>query len=746
MKPEAKRYTAVVGAHTVTFETGKLAAQAGAAVTAGIGEAIIFAAATMGEVREGIDFFPLSVEYEERLYAGGKIPGSFFRREGRPSTEAILTARLTDRPLRPLFQHGMRNEVQVMMFSLSADGENPLDILAINAASAALMISDIPWNGPVGAVRVGRLNGEFVINPTFKELEASDLDLRIAGTRQAILMVECGANEVPEEVMVAALEFGHRALQPLIDVQLQMAAEVGKPKRQPTLELPNEALQEKVFKRVKGAMQALLEKPLSKAEYQNGMDELLNTLLAEMCIVPEGANPADFPAEKEVRLAFGEAEHRIVREHILSTGRRPDGRTPGEMRPIWCEVGISPRAHGSGLFTRGETQVLSLVTLGTLGEAQELDSLTPIETKRYMHHYNFPPFSTGEVKPLRGQSRREVGHGALAERALEPVIPAEETFPYAIRVVSEVLSSNGSTSMASVCGSTLALMDAGVPIKAPVAGVAMGLVTDGSGRYQILTDIQGAEDHLGDMDFKVAGTAQGITALQMDIKTSGLSTQVMKEALEQARQARQFIMEKMLAVIDKPRPELKPHAPRIITVKIPVDKIGTLIGPGGKSIRALQEETGTTIDVQEDGTVYIAATDSEGGQRARERVEALSETAMVGHIYTGKVVRVTDFGAFVEILPSVDGMVHISQLDTEHVRRVEDVVRVGDEITVMVTDIDPQGKIRLSRQAVLEGWTPEEARQRDQRRDGGGRPSPRRGGTRASSAGARRGEARSRKR
>ena len=720
MKPEAKRYTTNVGTRTVTFETGKMAAQAGGAVTVGIGDAVIFAAATMGNVREGIDFFPLSVEYEERLYAGGKIPGSFFRREGRPSSEAILTARLTDRPLRPLFQHGMRNEVQVMMFSLSADAENPLDILAINAASAALMISDIPWGGPVGAVRVGRVDGEFVIDPTFAEMDASDLDLRIAGTRDAILMVECGAQEVPEDVMAAALEFGHRALQPLVETQLKMAAEIGKAKREPTISLPDETLAQKVFEMVQGPMTDLLDKPLSKTEFYGGMDELADGIVARLCVVPEGASPADFHDEKAVREAFGEAEQKIVRERILGQNKRPDGRGPRDIRPIWCEVGISPRAHGSGLFTRGETQVLSLATLGTLGEAQELDTLSPNETKRYLHHYNFPPFSTGEVKPLRGQSRREVGHGALAERALEPVIPAEETFPYTIRVVSEVLSSNGSTSMGSVCGSTLALMDAGVPIKAPVAGVAMGLITDETGRYKILTDIQGTEDHLGDMDFKVAGTAQGITALQMDIKISGLSAQMMKEALEQAHEARMSIMNQMLAVLAAPRPELKPHAPRIITVKIPVDKIGALIGPGGKNIRALQEETGTKIDVQEDGTVYIAATEGVGAQVAQERVESLAESAVVGNIYTGKVVRIADFGAFVEILPGVDGLVHISQLDSERVNKVEDVVAMGDEITVMVTDIDAQGKIRLSRQAVLEGWTAEEAREKDQRRPGGG--------------------------
>jgi polyribonucleotide nucleotidyltransferase len=741
MKPESKKYSTTVGNHTLTFETGKLAGQAGGAVTFGTPESIVFAAATMGGVRDGIDFFPLQVEYEERMYAGGKIPGSFFRREGRPGTEAILVSRLTDRPLRPLFQDGMRNEVQVIMFSLSSDGINPLDVLAINAASAAMMISDIPWGGPVGAVRVGRVNGEFVINPTYPEIQESDLDLRIAGTKDAILMVECGANEIPEDVMVAALELGHKSIQPLIELQLQMQAEVGKPKREVTLYVPDEDTKKKVFDRVSGQMNTLLDKPLTKSEFYTGMSTLKTEAEAEMCTVPEGGNPADYLPVNMFRESFELAEQAIVRERILSMGKRPDGRTPTDIRPIWCEVGVSPRAHGSGLFTRGETQILSFATLATLGEAQELDNLSPIKDKRYMHHYNFPPYSTGEAKPLRGQSRREVGHGALAERALEPVIPASESFPYTIRVVSEALSSNGSTSMGSVCGSTLALMDAGVPIKAPVSGVAMGLITDDSGRYKILTDIQGTEDHLGDMDFKVAGTAAGITALQMDIKISGLSTQMMKEALEQAHTARMSIMDKMLEVLPNSRAELKEHAPRIITVKIPVDKIGALIGPGGKNIRALQEETGAKIDIEEDGTVYIASSDSVGAKIAQERVAALGENAVIGNIYTGKVVRIADFGAFVEIIPGVDGLVHISQLASERVNKVEDVVGMGDEITVMVTDIDGQGKIRLSRQAVLEGWTAEEAREKDgpRRSSGGSGRGGDRGGSRGGDRGGNRG-------
>jgi polyribonucleotide nucleotidyltransferase len=736
MKPDVKRYTTTVGSRTISIETGRLAAQAGGAVTVHLNDSILFAAATMGGIRAGIDFFPLSVEYEERMYAGGKIPGSFFRREGRPTTDAILTARLTDRPLRPLFPAGMRNEVQIIMYSLSADSDNPLDVLAINAASAAVMISDIPWDGPVAAVRVGHVNNEFVINPTFAEMDNSDLDLRLAGTRDAILMVEAGSDEVPEDVMVAALEFGHKSIQPLIDLQFQMQREVGKPKREVSFAMPDKTLQEKVFATVSAPMTKLLDQPLKKSEFYAGMDALLQDLVEELIhsegvkvkvadegdveTLPEFVLP-EAPSLEAIKEAFAEAEKKIVRSRILEKGKRPDGRTPTEIRPIWCEVGFSPRAHGSGLFTRGETQVLTLATLGTLSESQELDTLTPVDTKRYMHHYNFPPFSTGETKMLRGQSRREIGHGALAERALLPVIPAEETFPYALRLVSEVLASNGSSSMASVCGSTLALMDTGVPIKAPVAGVAMGLVMEGD-KYVILTDIQGTEDHLGDMDFKVAGTAEGITALQMDIKISGLSTEIMKQALEQARQARLFILGKILEVIPAPRSELKPHAPRITTVKIPSDKIGAIIGPGGKNIRALQEETGTKIDIQEDGTIYIASTNSEGAEIARQRIEAITETPQLGHIYTGKVVRIADFGAFVEILPGTDGMVHISQLDSERVEKVEDVVKMGDEISVMVTGIDPMGKIRLSRQAVLEGWTIEEAQERDSRKSGGGRP------------------------
>jgi len=713
MKPIVKQFQATIGSKVFTFETGKLAAQAGGSVTLRLGDTMIFAAATMSsEVRPGIDFLPLTVDYEERMYAGGRIPGSFFRREGRPTEEAILTARLTDRPLRPLFPKDLRNDIQVILYSFSTDGENPIDILAVNAASAAVMLAGIPWGGPVGAVRVGLIEGEFILNPTFADLEYSDLDLRLAGTRDAILMVESGAKEVAEKTMVEALEFAHAAIQPILDLQERMAAEVGVQKKEYTPYQLDESLSANVRKRVEGQIRQIFEQPYIKAERYAALDAVKAALVAELA-------PEDEALAVNVGEAYEETLKTIVRQRILENNLRPDNRKYTEIRDIWCEVDFSPRAHGSGLFTRGETQVLTLATLGTPREAQELDSLTPSESKRYMHHYNFPPFSTGEVKQLRGASRRDIGHGALAERALVPVIPPESEFPYTMRLVSEVLSSNGSSSMASVCGSTLALMDTGVPIKAPVAGIAMGLVKEGE-RYAILTDIIGMEDHLGDMDFKVAGTAKGITALQMDIKIRGITPAIMTEALEQARQARISILDKMLEVIPSPRPALKPHAPRITVLHIPVDKIGAVIGPGGKTIRSIQDETGAKIDIGEDGSVYIASADGDAARRAVERVEAITETPVIGRIYTGRVVRIADFGAFVEILPGTDGMVHISQLDSERVDRVEDVVRLGDEITVMITDIDDQGKIRLSRQAVLEGWTPEEAKMRDPRNRGGG--------------------------
>jgi polyribonucleotide nucleotidyltransferase len=696
----------MVGDKEIVIETGYFAWQANGAVIVRVGDTMILATATMAkEPREGIDFFPLSVDFEERLYAAGRIPGSFQRREGKPSENAILTARLVDRPLRPLFPKDLRNDVQIILTSLSADPEYHLDIPSIIAASAALTISDIPWFGPAGAVRVGYIDGQFVINPTVSQMEHSRLDLRLAGTADAVIMVEAGANEIPEDLMVEAIRLGHEAMQPLIALQEEMRAAIGKPKATYRAFSISEEVRQAVRARLDHQIAEILDTYFDKDKRNEALDELEEEILQALSEYEQA----------QVKESFHEALREEVRRRILEEGRRPDGRGPKDIRPIWCEVDVAPRAHGSAIFTRGDTQVLSVATLATLAEQQELDTLAPEETKRYIHHYNFPPFSTGEVRVLRGASRREIGHGALAERALLPVIPPEDEFPYTIRVVSEVLSSNGSTSMASVCGSTLALMDAGVPIRKPVSGVAMGLVTaDETWRkYVILTDIQGMEDHLGDMDFKVAGTADGITALQMDVKIRGLPYHVLAEALHQAREARLYILEKMLEVLPAPRPELKPHAPRIFTVHIPVEKIGALIGPGGKTIRKIQEETHTQIDIEEDGTVHIAATSLADAESARLKIEAYAEEPQVGKIYLGKVIRITDFGAFVEILPGEVGMVHISQIADQKVNRIEDVVRVGDQILVMVTHIDEDGKIRLSRQAVLEGLSVEEAQQRD---------------------------------
>jgi polyribonucleotide nucleotidyltransferase len=711
-----KTYQATVEGKTFTIETGKLAGLAGGAVTVRVGDSVVFGSATMSkEVRQGIDFFPLSVEFEERMYAGGTIPGSFFRREGRPSETAILTARLTDRPLRPLFPKDMRNDVQVILYAFSSDAANPLDIPAIIAASTALTISNTPWAGPVGAVRVGRIDGQWVFNPTYEEIARSELDLRVAGTRDAILMVEAGANELPEDLMVEALTRAHQAIQPLIDMQEKMAAEIGKPKSSYTSFAISDSIRSKVSEKVGGRIAKAMRDELDKAERQAVLDAIEGEVLA-------GFESDEDMAEADIREAFHDLYRTEVRNGILIEKRRPDGRTMTQIRPLSAEVDLSPRAHGSGLFTRGETQVLSFTTLGTPRDAQELDGLSPIDEKRYLHHYNFPPFSTGEVRMLRGSSRREIGHGALAERALVPVLPTQEEFPYTIRVVSEALSSNGSTSMASVCGSTLSLMDAGVPLHAPVAGIAMGLIKENE-KYSILTDIQGMEDHLGDMDFKVAGTARGITALQMDIKIKGITPQIMSEALSQAKEARTTILDVLRNCIAAPRADLKPFAPRMTVLQIDPEKIGAVIGPGGKVIRKIQDETGVKIDIEDDGRVFIAAADGPAAAKARSQIEALTETAVVGRIYTGKVVRIADFGAFIEILPNMDGLVHISQLDSQRVEKVEDICRLGDELTVMVTAVDGDGKVRLSRQAVLEGWTAEEALERDRKPPSGGRPS-----------------------
>ncbi len=654
-----RQYEVEIGGKTITIETGGFAGQAGGAVTVRQGDSVLLATATMSRTpREGIDFFPLTVDYEERMYAGGKIPGSFFRREGRPSEVAILTARLTDRPIRPLFPKDMRNDVQVILYAISSDAETPIDVLGIVGASAALTVSNIPFGGPVAALRVAIEDGKFVFNPTYQQTEVSPLDLRVAGTADAILMVEAGANEVDEDTMVQAIEAAHEAMQALIELQNKMQADVGKEKS----EYPPFGLQEGVMEGVQsqlgGRLAEILSQPRQQTELYNAIDDLRDDLVESLC--GEGVE-SPFEAQ-DVKNAFEDIYKEQVREKILSGEKRLDGRDSDEIRPLSAKVDLSPRAHGSGMFTRGATQVLTLATLGTPRERQELDNLSPKDEKRYIHHYNFPPFSTGETRFLRGASRREIGHGALAERALVPVLPPPEEFPYTMRLVSEVLSSNGSTSMASVCGSTLALMDTGVPIREPVAGIAMGLVKEGE-RYTILTDIQGVEDHLGDMDFKVAGTRQGITALQMDIKIKGITPEIMSKALAQAKDARLFILKTIEATIPKPRAELKAHAPRMTVLHIDPDKIGAIIGPGGKTIRSIQDSTGTRVDIEDDGTVFIASPDGPGADLAREMIDRLTEEAELGHIYTGRVVRTTDFGAFVEILPNVDGLVHISQLE-----------------------------------------------------------------------------------
>ena len=708
MKPESKKYKAVVQDKEIIIETGILAGQAGGAVTVQLGDSVMLGTATMSdEAREGGDFFPLTVNYEERMYASGSIPGGFFRREGRPGEDATLTCRLIDRPLRPLFPKDLRNSVQLILYALSADNL-PMDILGIISASAALVISDIPWDGPIGAIRVGRIDGKFVAYPTFEEIKESDLDLVMAGSREAILTVESNSKEISEEIILEALEFGQKAIQPLIDAQEKMAQELGKTKKEYKSFKLSEELKEQVHGKALEPINDILAKDLEKVEFRKALDALREQIL-------EGYAEDEDVVAGDVKEAFEDTLKQAIRARILDSGKRPDGRDLKTVRDIWCDVSTSPRAHGSGLFTRGQTQVMTLTTLGTPRDAQMIDNLSPQETKRYMHHYNFPPFSVGEVRFLRGTSRREVGHGALAERALMPVIPSEEEFPYTLRLVSEVLSSNGSSSMASVCGSTLSLMDTGVPIKAPVAGVAMGLVMEGD-RYAILTDIQGLEDHIGNMDFKVAGTEAGITALQMDIKLKGLSSQVMSEALTEAKVARSKIMAEMLKTIAEPNDDLKPHVPRIQSIRVPVDKIGAIIGPGGKTIRDIQETTGARIDINDEGIVFIASDDAESARMAKERIEGLTATPEVGRIYTGRVVGIKTFGAFVEILPGIDGLVHISQLESSHVKSVEDVVEFGDEITVMVTDISKDGKIRLSRQAVLEGWSLEEAQQADRKK------------------------------
>ncbi|MCH8919948.1 MAG: polyribonucleotide nucleotidyltransferase [Chloroflexi bacterium] len=722
-----EKFSRTIGGRELSMEVGGMAGLANGAVVVRYGDSMILVTACMGAPREGVDFFPLTIDYEERLYAAGKIPGSFFRREGRPTSQAIITDRLTDRPLRPLFPKGMRNEIQVIGTVLSADQENDPDILAITGASTALVISDIPFNGPIAGTRVGYVNGEFVVNPTFAQLNDSDIDLVVAGTSDAVVMVEAGANEVPESLMLEAIRIGQDVNAELVSLQEEMAAKVGKPKAQvDTKTLPDEvrsAVEEFVRSRnwdlISGA----------KDERSEAVSERRTELVEAL---------GETHPENELKSALSEITKATVRSRILSEGRRPDDRKTDEIRPLSSEVGLLPRTHGSGLFSRGETQVLTVTTLGSMGEQQRLDTIEPEDTKRFMHHYNFPPFSVGEARFLRGASRRDIGHGALAERALLPVVPNEEEFPYTIRLVSEVLSSNGSTSMASVCGSTLSLMDAGVPIKSPVAGVAMGLIKSDDD-YLVLTDIAGLEDAMGDMDFKVAGTAKGITAMQMDIKVKGITAEIMETALAQAREAREVILSNMLETIPEVREDLSPYAPRMFRISISQEKIGAVIGPGGRVIRSIIEETGCSIDVEDDGTVFVGSPNEEQARKAIAIIEGLTKDAELGEIYTGRVTRLTSFGAFVEILPGKDGLVRMADLADAPVRRVEDVVNVGDEIMVMVIEVDDLGRINLSRRAVLEDLSPEEALQASKQaqmaevggrrdRDRGGRPPRRDGG------------------
>lgn len=682
-----------IGGRILIIETGVLAGQANGAVTVRYGDTeVLVTACISAEPRESTDFLPLTVDYEERLYAAGKIPGSFFRREGRPSQEAVLTSRLTDRPLRPLFPKNLRNDVQVVVTVLSADQENPPDILAIIGASAALCISDIPFSGPVSAVRVGYVNEEYVLNPTFTQLNQSRLDLVVAGTRDGVVMIEAGAKEVTESILLEGIKFGQLANQAVIALQDQLVQACGKPKMQLEAKELSPELQSTVT--------AIIQEKLGQgpAWRSRAEREVLLAGLKEEIVAKLGSNYSS----AEITSAFDAGLKEVVRRLILEKGVRPDGRGLSDIRPITCEVGCLPRTHGSGLFTRGETQVLTIATLGSPGEEQQIDGIGQEETKRFMHHYNFPPFSTGEVKRVSSPGRREIGHGALAERALVPVLPAEEDFPYTIRLVSEVLSSNGSTSMASVCGSSLSLMDAGVPIKAPVAGVAMGLVMGTNGKHAVLTDIEGLEDALGDMDFKVAGTAEGITALQLDLKVKNIGYEIMEEGLREAKSARLFILERMNETISSSRPELSRYAPRLTKITIDPDKIRNVIGAGGKTIRSIMNETKVTIDIEDNGTILIGSPNEEATQKAIRMIEDLTRDVEVGAIYTGRVTRLASFGAFVEILPGKEGLVHLSELADYPAPSVEDVVKVGDEVMVMVTEIDRLGRINLSRRAVFQ--------------------------------------------
>ncbi|MEF2095528.1 polyribonucleotide nucleotidyltransferase [Bacillus sp. CFBP9009] len=693
MGQEKHTYSFDWAGRNVTVEIGQLAKQANGAVLVRYGETAVLSTATASKEPRNVDFFPLTVNYEERLYAVGKIPGGFIKREGRPSERAILASRLIDRPIRPLFADGFRNDVQIISMVMSVDQDCSTEMAAMLGSSLALSVSDIPFEGPIAGVVVGRINNEFIINPTVDQLAKSDINLTVAGTKDAINMVEAGANEVPEETMLEAIMFGHDEIKKIIAFQEKIVAEIGKEKMQVTLYQVDAELEAEV----KGLCEADLNKAVQVQEKharEDAIKEVKDRVLGHY------AEETDEEKLKQIKEILNKLVKSEVRRLITEEKVRPDGRNPDEIRPLSSEVTILPRTHGSGLFTRGQTQALSICTLGALGDVQILDGLGTEESKRFMHHYNFPHFSVGETGPIRGAGRREIGHGALGERALEPVIPNDKDFPYTIRLVSEVLESNGSTSQASICASTLAMMDAGVPLKAPVAGIAMGLVKSGE-HYTILTDIQGMEDHLGDMDFKVAGTSKGVTALQMDIKIEGLSREILEEALLQAKHGRMHILESMMSTINQPREQLSKYAPKIVTMSINPDKIRDVIGPSGKHINKIIEETGVKIDIEQDGTVFISSTDEPMIQKAKKIIEDIVREVVVGELYLGKVKRIEKFGAFVEIFNGKDGLVHISELAEERVGKVEDVVSLGDELLVKVTEIDKQGRVNLSRKAVL---------------------------------------------
>ena len=704
-----------IGGRTLTLETGKMARQASGAVFASYGDTQVLATAVGStEPRDGIDFFPLTVDYEERLYAVGRIPGGFIKREGRPTEKAILSARITDRPLRPLFPKGYKNDVQAVITVLSVEQDNAPDILGINGISAALHLSFIPFLGPIGAVSVGRINGEFVINPTVEQCEESDMFIAMCGTKDAINMVECKADEVGEDVILDGLMFGHEEIKKIVAFIEEFRAEALErgiaAEKLEFVKPPFTAEIEEVVKPMaKEKYDAVYRKCAGEKIQKKEREELFAAVQDEIVARFEEQYPDNIDEIKEI---IGAAQKETVRRIIASEKLRVDGRHVDEVRPISCEVGVLARTHGSSLFTRGETQILNVCTLGSLSDEQILDGLGVEESKRYMHHYNFPPYSVGEARPMRGPGRREIGHGALAEKALVPMIPSEQTFPYALRLVSEAIASNGSTSMGSVCASTLSLMDAGVPIKAPVAGVAMGLIKDNDD-ITILTDIQGLEDALGDMDFKVAGTAEGVTAIQMDMKIAGITREVFVEALEQARKGRMHILGKMLEAIAEPRAELSEYAPRIINTKVHPDKIREIIGSGGKTIKKIVEETGAKIDIEDDGSVYIASVDAKKGEAALKIIEAIVEEVEVGKIYEGTVVKIADFGAFVQIIPGVldtsgkDGMVHISELMNRRVEKVTDLLKEGDRVVVKVLNVDHQGKVKLSRKAAVADGIPE---------------------------------------